>query len=126
MLPKATAEAPPNPMPTMATIEPPPIGPEGGRISVMFGVGMYVKRSADDAAEVPPGVVTVTSTVPEPAGAVAVIDSGELTVKVPAAPPKDTLVASLRLVPPMVTSVPPVLIPDEGVTEVTAGWGGAV
>ena len=37
--------------------------------------------SAAEVAEVPPAVVTVTSTVPAPAGAVAVIEVAELTVK---------------------------------------------
>ena len=36
--------------------------------------------SADEVAEVPPGVVTVTSTVPLPAGEVAVIEVAESTV----------------------------------------------
>ena len=36
--------------------------------------------SAADVADVPPGVVTVTSTVPVPAGEVAVIEVAELTV----------------------------------------------
>ena len=38
--------------------------------------------SAEPVVLVPPGVVTVTSTVPVPAGAVAVIEVAELTVKV--------------------------------------------
>ena len=48
--------------------------------------------SAEPVAEVPPGVVTVTSTVPAlPAGEVAVIEVAELTVKpVPAAAPNLT------------------------------------
>ena len=37
--------------------------------------------SAADVAEVPPAVVTRTSTVPVPAGEVAVIEVAELTVK---------------------------------------------
>ena len=36
--------------------------------------------SAGEVAEVPPGVVTVTSTVPLPAGEVAVIEVAESTV----------------------------------------------
>ena len=54
--------------------------------------------SADEVAEVPPAVVTVTSTVPaEPAGALAVIWAAELTVTdVPAVPPKLTPVAPVK------------------------------
>ena len=50
--------------------------------------------SAADVAEVPPAVVTVTSTVPVPAGEVAVIWVAELTVTpVAAAAPNVTAVA---------------------------------
>ena len=56
----------------------------------------------------PPGVVTVTSTVPLPAGEVAVIEVAVSTVMVAALPvPKSTAVAPQRLVPVMVTLVPP-------------------
>ena len=75
------------------------------------------------AAEVPPGVVTVTSTVPAlPAGAVAVMEVALLTTTPVAAwAPKWTAVAPVRLVPVMVTEVPPVVGPDEGLTPVTVG-----
>jgi hypothetical protein len=54
------------------------------------------------------GVVTVMSTVPSPPGEVAVIDVGELTVKVLAAlEPNCTLVASAKFSPVIVTLVPP-------------------
>jgi hypothetical protein len=38
---------------------------------------VYVNRSAELAALMPPGVVTVTSTVPVPGGETAVIEVGE-------------------------------------------------
>ena len=77
-------------------------------------------------ALVPPPVVTVTSTVPVPAGAVAVMDVALLTVKVVAAvAPNFTAVAPVRLVPVMVTEVPPVLGPVVGLTPVTVGAGTA-
>jgi hypothetical protein len=71
--------------------------------------------------EVPPGVTKVTSMVPaEAAGAVAVMDVGELTVKVAAAfPPKRTADALLRFVPVIVTLVPPATGPATGLTPVT-------
>ena len=57
---------------------------------------------------VPPEVVTVTSTVPIPAGEVAVIWVVLLTMKEPAALlPNLTAVTSEKLVPVMVTLVPP-------------------
>ena len=67
-------------------------------------------------AEVPPGVVTVTSTVPAcRPGEVAVIEVAELTVKaVAAAVPNLTAVAPVRLVPVMVTVVPPAAGPRSG------------
>ena len=71
----------------------------------------------------PPGVVTVTSTVAAPcAGEMAVIWVVELTVKLVAlVPPNLTAVAPLKLVPRMMTVVPPVLMPLVGLTEVTVG-----
>ena len=73
----------------------------------------------------PPGVVTVMSTVPAvPAGLVALILVAELTVKLEAALlPKSTAVAPLRLVPLMVTTVPPVLVPEFGLMPLTTGAG---
>jgi hypothetical protein len=59
-------------------------------------------------ALVPPEVVTVTSTVPIPAGEVALIWVALLTVKEPAALlPNLTAVAPEKLVPVTVTLVPP-------------------
>lgn len=57
----------------------------------------------------PPGVVTVTLTVPsEPAGAVAVICVALFTITLVAAvPPKLTPVAPVKLVPVMTTVAPP-------------------
>ena len=77
-------------------------------------------------AEVPPAVVTPMSTVPVPAGDVAVIWVAELTVKpVAAVAPNVTAVAPVKLVPVMITVVPPVPGPDVGEIEVTVGAGGA-
>ena len=72
--------------------------------------------------DVPPGAVTVTSTAPEPAGEVAVIEVAELTVKeLAAVDPNATAVAPVRLVPLIVTTVPPVTGPAAGATAVTLG-----
>ena len=87
-------------------------------------------------AEVPPGVVTVTSTVLPMelamVGEVAVIVVAETTVTpVAAALPKWTAVAPVKLDPVIVTAVPPGVVaeavlevtegPEAGVTAVTAG-----
>lgn len=70
----------------------------------------------------PPVVVTRISTVPEPAGAVAVIWVALLTVKpVATAPPKVTAVAPEKLVPVMITVVPPEAGPEVGETLVRVG-----
>ena len=64
----------------------------------------------------------MTSTVPLPAGAVAVIEVAELTVKLVAlAVPNLTAVAPENAVPVMVTDVPPVVGPAFGATDVTVG-----
>ena len=78
--------------------------------------------SAAEVAEVPPVVVTLMSTVPVPAGDVAVIEVAELTVKLAAVvPPNATAVAPVRLVPVIVTTVPPAAGPNVGEIEVTVG-----
>ena len=73
------------------------------------------------ALALPPRVVTVTLTVPVPAGLVTVICVPESAVTFAAAPPKLTPVAPLRLVPVSVTAVPPPVVPLDGDTLVTAG-----
>jgi len=76
-----------------------------------------VNRSPELVALVPFSLVTVTSTVPIPAGEVAVIWVALLTVKEAAAlPPKLTAVAPEKLVPVMVTLVPPDVGPVFGLT----------
>ena len=80
--------------------------------------------SAALVALVPPTVVMRTSTVPVPAGAVAVICVALLTVKpVAAVAPKVTAVAPEKLVPVTVTVVPPLVGPLVGEMEVTVGAG---
>jgi len=82
----------------MVTLVPPTVGPDAGEIDVTVGAGtMYVNCAA---LLVPLGVVTVTFTVPEPAGVTAVIDVAELTVKLAAsAAPNVTAVAPVKFVP---------------------------
>src|SRR5262249_25820865 len=73
-------------------------------------------------ALVPPAVVTVTSTVPTPVGEVAVIWLALSTVKEPAALlPNLTAVAPEKLVPVMVTLLPPDVGPVFGLTLATVG-----
>ena len=70
----------------------------------------------------PAAFVTVTSTVPLPAGEVAAIDVALVTVKeVALVLPNFTAVTPMKLLPVMVTDVPPVAGPLFGETEVTLG-----
>ena len=70
----------------------------------------------------PPTVVTLISTVPVPAGDVAVIEVAELTVNpVAGVAPKLTTVAPVKPVPVMVTELPPASGPLVGDMEVTVG-----
>ena len=72
---------------------------------------------------VPPGVVTRTLAVPAlPAGVVAVMVVAFTTVTpVAAAPPIETTVAPVKLVPVRVTACPPASGPDDGLIDVTVG-----
>lgn len=81
-----------------------------------------MKSAADDAADVPPVVVTVTTTVPLPAGEVAVIEL-ELVTLTPVAGlvPKSTVAPLEKPEPVMVTAVPPAAGPLLGLTVLTTG-----
>ena len=68
--------------------------------------------------------MTVTSTVPVPAGEVAVIWVAESTVKPAAAvEPNLTAVAPVKLLPEIVTVVPPLVEPLFGLIDVMLGGG---
>ena len=71
----------------------------------------------------PPGVLTVTSTVPsDPGGAIAEICVALITVnEVALVLPNLTDVAPMKLVPEMVTALPPVVGPLVGEIDVTVG-----
>src|SRR5438445_378249 len=86
-------------------------------------VAVNVNWSLAPVALVPPGVVTVTSTVAALwAGEVAVMVVALLTVKLVAAvAPKLTAVAPVNPVPVIVTEVPPAVGPFVGFTLVTVG-----
>ena len=124
LAPNATAVAPLKLVPVIVTDVPPAVGPAVGEIELTVGGPTKVNWSAAEVADVPPAVVTLTSTVPVPAGEVAVIEVAELTVKpVAAVAPKFTAVAPVKLVPVIVTVVPPAVGPAVGEIEVTVGVG---
>ena len=111
--PKVTAVAPVNPVPVIVTREPPAVDPLVGKMAVTVGRAGYVNRSAAERALVPPGAVTLTSTVPAAwAGDLTMILVGETTVRfVPAGAPNRTAVAPENPLPVMVTSVFPEVDP---------------
>jgi hypothetical protein len=82
-----------------------------------------VKWSALVALDVPPGFVTLTSTVPTvPVGAVTVNCVSDRTVKLVAGmSPNFTLVAVVKFVPVTVTNVPPPVGPELALSPVTVG-----
>ena len=82
-----------------------------------------MNSSSAESAEMPPAVVTFRSTVPaEAAGEIAVISVEDTTSnEVAAAAPNLTEVASVRLVPVIVTWVPPEIRPLVGEIEVMTG-----
>ena len=79
--------------------------------------------SAPEVAEVPLALVTVTSTVPGAcAGAGAVIEVALLTViGVDELAPNFTVEVGVKLVPVIVTEVPPAGAPEVGLIAVTVG-----
>src|SRR5271166_1057540 len=108
--------------PVTVTTVPPVTGPLIGLIPDTMGRLYEVNWSAPEVAEVPPGVVTVTSTVPGVSGGeLAVISVDETTENELGTPPKETVLAPARSVPVIVTEVPPVTGPAFGLTPVTTG-----
>jgi len=109
------------PAPVTVTLVPPAEDPVFGLRPVT--VGRNLKRSTFETTLVPPGVVTLTSTVPAASvGETAVIEVAEFTVKlVASAEPNLTEVAPVNPTPVMVTVVPPDTGPWVGDSLVTAG-----
>ena len=120
-VPNLTALTPVRFVPVMVTTVPPAVVPEPGLTPLTVGPLRYVKVSAAVAELVPFGVVTVTSTFPVPAGAVALMDVSDPTVKGAGTDPKRTAVAPVKAVPATVTWVPPASGPEEGLIPVTVG-----
>jgi hypothetical protein len=86
VMPNFTVVPVPKLFPVMVTVVPPAVEPEVGEMPVTVGAAaVYVNLSTSVFAEVPAGVVTVTSSVPVPAGDIAVIWVGLSTVKLVAA-----------------------------------------
>ena len=127
VVPKLIAVAPVRLVPVMVTVTPPLVVPVPGVNEVMVGAATNLKSVAEVA--VPPALVTETVTVPAACALVTALIVVELvTVKLAAVvDPNLTEVVvkfePLKLVPVMVTAVPPVDGPAVGVREVTVGGG---
>lgn len=122
--PNNTPDAPVNPVPVTVAVVPPVVGPRSGLTAVTVGGGLYVYSSATEVALVPPGVVTVTSTVPiSPAGDTQVrVDALVTWTSVADAMPNETVVAPLTNPEPLIVTVcPPAAGPLLGLTDVTVG-----
>jgi hypothetical protein len=111
------------PVPTMLTDVPPRSGPADGLREVTVGTASKLNWSAMLVTEVPPGVVTVRSTVAgSSAGEVTVQLMVVQTTEVAAVAPKLTVLdPATKPVPVTVTTVPPPTGPTVGEMEVTPG-----
>ena len=121
--PNCTAVAPVKPVPVIVTDVPPAVGPLVGLTLVTVGAaGVGELVGALVASSCRPESVAVMSTVPVPAGAVAVIDVSLFTVNdVAAVAPKATAVVPVKSKPVIVTDVPPAVGPLVGLTPVMMG-----
>jgi hypothetical protein len=100
----------------MVTLAPPPAGPNVGATEETVGA-RKVNWSTPLRALVPDAVVTVIATVPTPTGESAVINVAEFTLKAVAlVVPKRTDDAPVKLVPVILTALPPAPAPLFGVT----------
>jgi hypothetical protein len=124
--PKLTVAPVRKPVPVMVTAVPPEASPVFGETEVTVGAGLppvYVNALVR-LPERPVELVTVTVTVPAPAGVVAEMVVLFSTVTfVAAVAPKVTAAPAANLVPVMVTSVPPLVGPVAGPIPVTVGVG---
>ena len=110
-------------VPTMVTEVPPAVVPEVGESKVYVGAGTTYVNALPAVTE-PPAVVITTSLAPAlPDGVVMVIAVAVLLEMVAVLPPTVTEVALERLVPVIVTEVPPAVVPEVGESKVYVGAG---
>lgn len=107
-------------VPVIVTVVPPAVGPLVGVSEVIVGAATNVKPPVLVAW--PPGVVNTTSVAPAvPDGVVTVTDVAPTVPSEPATPPIVTPVVPLKLVPVIVTVVPPAIGPLDGLSVVIVG-----
>jgi hypothetical protein len=120
--PNFTEESVVNPVPTMVTMVPPVVGPAVGLREVTTGAPNVNSSPGWLTALVPAGLVTVTSTVPDPDLVRAEIEVGDPNMTlVPAFEPNLTPESTVKPVPMIVTLVPPAVGTAVGLTEATVG-----
>jgi hypothetical protein len=128
--PKVTVVVPVKPLPVKTAVAVPLVVPPLGETADITGSGaaVYVNLSAAPVAEVPLGVVTVTSTTAAACGGEAtVMLVSEFTWNQDAATvPNFTVLAPVNPVPVIMTAVPPVVFPEVGAILVTEGRGAAL
>jgi hypothetical protein len=126
-VPKSTVASLAKPVPVTVTTVPPVTAPLSGLMPVTVGSAKaYVNWSPAELVELPAPVVTVTFTVPVPAGEVAVSDVELVTsTSVAATVPKSTVAPLAKPVPVTLTDVPPVGGPVDGLTWTTVGAASA-
>jgi hypothetical protein len=111
------AVAPVKPVPVTVTSVPPPVPPEVVPRPVTVGAAgaVNVNWSAETAADVPPGAVTMMSSVAGGFGGVVTIRLvSDATRKLAAGTlPNETALAPVKPVPVTVIIVPPPVVPDE-------------
>src|SRR5262245_19968808 len=120
--PIVTAVAPVKFVPVIVMLVPPNVLPVFGLMEPIVGAGVkYV--NTEDIVAVPPGVVTAISTSPAACGGVTMMIVVELitVTLVAATPPTTTPTMSVKLVPVMVTAVPPSVLPVLGPIEPIVG-----
>jgi hypothetical protein len=124
-VPNVTADAAEKLEPVMTTEVPPVNGPADGLTDDIAGISLYVNQSPVVSRLIPPGVVTLTLTIPAlPAGEVQYsFVPLETATFVAETPPKVTVAPATKPVPVTVTVTPPAVGPALGETEDTVGTG---
>lgn len=116
--PNVTADAPVRFVPVIVTIALPATGPDDRdrRVIVGASTNVYAPTETTD----PPGVVNTTSATPAGfAGVTTVTEVAlKLVIEVPGVPPIVNSEISVKFVPLIVTSVPPMTGPDDNPAEV--------
>lgn len=117
--PNVTPVVPLKLVPVIVTAVPPAVWPVDGDTVEIVGTAKYVNVELSD----PPGVVNTTVADPAVPDGVTAVTEVELTFvsDVAAVPPTVTLVVALKLVPVIVTAVPPATGPLDGDTDVIVG-----